>query len=394
MNGRSFWALPGPESFCDRILGNLVEGKSVVLFLPERMPDGLKRTVMSDVAREAPDKCFYELFPSDFDPEDSPLASLFRFFEVKPEKGWSGDFLSCETLVQSESFKNGIVWIEEADGQNIRDWLSFLRKYEKASRNIELTERTLFCFCVVGLPPESVEIKQDVCLKFLPWKGYVDFFDMLLYAHWNFPVISEGGLRRELAVNMAACLALWDPEVIERLAESSFLNTLSPYSVLEEMGRERGWDVKGFEPCWENGAEEGRNGRLKLHSAYLALSDGLKELNSRIWSGQSTCLLPLIEEHRLSLIGSLKGNLRLPFPSCYESSITEAEDLEIGHIWFQIEKGDLHVTAQQKKRISKLRRLRNVLSHQQVAKPADIEFLIGCGRDFPNGGADKIPDPE
>ncbi len=240
MNGRSFWALPGPESFCDRILGNLVEGKSVVLFLPERMPDGLKRTVMSDVAREAPDKCFYELFPSDFDPEDSPLASLFRFFEVKPEKGWSGDFLSCETLVQSESFKNGIVWIEEADGQNIRDWLSFLRKYEKASRNIELTERTLFCFCVVGLPPESVEIKQDVCLKFLPWKGYVDFFDMLLYAHWNFPVISEGGLRRELAVNMAACLALWDPEVIERLAESSFLNTLSPYSVLEELGRGMG----------------------------------------------------------------------------------------------------------------------------------------------------------
>ena len=92
--------------------------------------------------------------------------------------------------------------------------------------------------------------------------------------------------------------------------------------------------------------------------------------------------------------GAYGHDLRLPFPSCYESSITEAEDLEIGHIWFQIEKGDLHVTAQQKKRISKLRRLRNVLSHQQVAKPADIEFLIGCGRDFPDGGADKIPDPE
>lgn len=385
MNVRSFWALPGPESFCDRILGNLVEGKNVVLFLPERMPDGLKRTVMSDVAREAPDKCFNDRFLSDFDPEDSPLASLFRFFEVEPEEGWSGNFLSCETLVKSESFKNWILWIEAADGQNIRDWLSFLRKYERASRNIELTERTLFCFCIVGLSPESVEIKEDVCLKFLPWKGYVDFFDMLLYAHWNFPAISEGGLRGELAVNMAACLALWDPEVIERLAESSFLHTLSPYAVLEEMGRERGWDVIGFKPCWENGAKEGRNVRLKSHSAYLALNNGLKEFNSRIWRGQSTCLLPLIEEHRLSLIGSLKGKLRLPFRTCYDSYITEAEDLEIGQIKSQIDKGDLQVTPQQKQRINRLHRLRNILAHQQIAKLANIEFLIGCGRDFPDG---------
>ena len=379
MSGRNFWSLPGPESFCCTILENLVEGKNLILFLPERMPEGLKRTVKSATAQEAPEKLFDELFQSDFDPETSPLASLSRLFEVEADEEWSGEILSFETLVNSDSFKNRILWIEDTNGLNLKEWLSFLSKYERAIRNRELVERTLFCFCIFGHPPESVEIKEDICLKFLMWQGYVDFFDMILYGHWNFPAFSEGGLRRELAVNVAAGLALWDPEVIDRLAESLFQDTLSPYGILEEMGRERGWAAKGFEPSWENGAREKRNRRFKDHSAYLALVDGQKELGSRIWKGQSTCLLPLIEEQRLTIIESLKGRLQLPFPSCYDHLIEEAEDLEIGHIWFQIEKGSLQVAAPKKQQINKLRRLRNVLAHQQVAKLEDIDFLIGGG---------------
>lgn len=381
MNARSFWTLPGPERFSDGVLASIAEGKSTILFLPEQMPKGLKRAVMSDIAREAPDKCFYELFPSDLGPEASPLPSLFRFFEVEPEEVWSGNALSCETLSRSESFKNRILWIEETNDLNLRDWLSFLQKYEKASRNIELAERSLFCFCIFGRSPESVEIKEDVCLKFLSWRGYVDFFDMLLYAHWTFPGSSEGNLRRQVALNVAACLALWDPEVIDRLAEIPFLETLAPYAILEEMGGERGWNAKGFEPRWENGAGEKRNGRLTPHSAFLALNGSMKELNLRLWKGQNTCLFPLIEEERLKIIESLKGRLKLPFPSSYDHLIKEAEDLEIGHVWFQIESGDLQVTEAKKQQVSRLRWLRNVLAHQQIAKPADLEFLIGCSKD-------------
>ncbi len=377
MSGRNFWSLPGPESFFYTILENLAEGRNLILFLPERMPEGLKRTVMNAAAQEVQEKEFDELFQSDFDPGTSPLASLFRLFEVELDEEWRGEILSFETLVSSDSFKNRILWIENTNGLNLKEWLSFLSKYERASRNRELAERSLFCFCIFGHPPESVEIKEDICLKFMTWQGYVDFFDMVLYGHWNIPAFSEGGLRRELAVNVAAGLALWDPEVIDRLADSSFLDTLSPYEILEEIGQERGWAEEGFEPSWKNGAGEKRNGRLKTHSAYLALMDGQKELDSRIWKGQSTCLLPLIEEQRLIIIESLKGRLQLPFPSCYDQFIEEAEDLEIGHIWFQVERGKLQVAAPKKQRINRLRRLRNILAHQQVAKLEDIEFLIG-----------------
>ncbi len=379
MRNMDFWALPGPESFCGRILATFLEGKSAILFLPEHMPDGLKRFVKNAVMEEAADKSFDELSQDDFEPGLSALASLFRLFEVEPKEDSNYNVLSCETLSKSDSFKNRILWIEETDDLDLQGWLTFLQKYERASRNSAVNDRTLFCLCLYGRSPESVGIKEDVCLKFLQWKKYVDFFDMLLYAHWNFSNPKKNGeLFRKIAVNVAGCLALWDPEVIERLAEVSFQSVLSPYGILEEIGRERGWDDKCLEPCWENGTEEIQNGRKIVHSSFLALHGSLRELNSRIWKGQNIFLLPLIEEQRLKIIESLKGRLQLPFPSCYDYLIEEAEDLEIGHVWFQIERGDVRVTDAKKQHVSRLRRLRNVLAHHQVVNLSDLEFLVGC----------------
>lgn len=376
-NNRSFWTLPGPESFCERILENLAEGKNVILFLPEYMPGGLKEFVESATVKEIPDKCFYELFQSEFKSDFSPLANLFKLFNVELEEDLRYNVFSHEFLVKNDSFRNNILWIEATDELNLQDWLAFLQTYEKTSRNTDLSERSLFCFCIFGRSFESVEIREDVCLKFLQWEECVDFFDMLLYAHWNFSTSSERALYRELAVNVAACLALWDPKVVESLAEFDFRDVLSPHRILKKIGCERGWANKGFRPCWENGAKEKRGKHFMLHSSFLALDgEKIKELDLRIWRAQNMFLLPLIEEQRLKIVESLKGKWEIPFSSYNGYFIKHAEDLEIGHIWFQIEKGYVQVLDSKKQLVKRLRDLRNILAHHQIAKEKDFDFLI------------------
>ena len=207
----------------------------------------------------------------------------------------------------------------------------------------------MFCVVLTGSaalnpPPE------DVSLAVRRWSGCIDSLDMTIYAAER---IAAGGLLpalRRLAISLAASIAVFDPLIVERLAQEPVASLLDPRPVLAEIARERGWTAADVAAAdWSRGMSDYHDGRAQRHSALLALADDTNELNSRIWRAEVTAVLPYLEEQRRELLSRYSGLLSLPFTTRFGEVITDPFDLELAHLAIQLGRlrasSDYHVRA-------------------------------------------------
>ena len=147
------------------------------------------------------------------------------------------------------------------------------------------------------------------------------------------------GLKKKLIISTIAHLALWDPEVSDRLMDNGDIE--NPFPVLENIAKERKWDSidSNSSEAWDKGIKNRIDGKEKIHSAYLAIQKGIQELNIRIWNAQMEVLLPFIEQKRKELLDKLINQLKPPFSVKRDGetvSLNNIYDLRIGDIPWQI----------------------------------------------------------
>lgn len=105
-----------------------------------------------------------------------------------------------------------------------------------------------------------------------------------------------------------------------------------------------------------------------IHSAFLAQHGTLDEINRRIWTAQIGVLMPFVEEKRQQLISDLKDLLIVPHSAGYKV-ISDVRELEIGHIHYQANNGFFTINEHTKRLITRLRDIRNCLSHIEALSP-------------------------
>lgn len=212
------------------------------------------------------------------------------------------------------------------------------------------------------LPPA-----EDVALRLLPWRNVVSDLDILLYTTRKLRARSLPGGKRTLLAGTIAKLAVWDPAVVDRLAEARPEEVLLPEPLLRELAEERGWTPATSRSWWE-GTVQQVDGRDQVHSSLLAFQDPEGVLRYRMWSAQAGVLLPLIEERRQALVRRFRNLLARHDPT------QDPWEMEIGSLAFCLR--NLPVDPRARSVANQLRRLRNELAHLQPLSPAEALELF------------------
>jgi hypothetical protein len=227
-------------------------------------------------------------------------------------------------------------------------------------------ERTVFLIHLSGdvaSDPPGVEVCQAV------FKGCetVDSIDMQLFAASVLRARALEPLEKEFAAALLTELSLWDPETCTALAQrpaTELIRALSdPRPALVEIARARGWDGRSLQEVWNRGIEGTFGGRCLRHSAFLAVSGDINALEHRVWRAQLRVLFPLMEEKRLKLVEQLRPWLRVPFKTTFGIVIDAVEDLELGHIDYQLRKLVPEANRNAAALIAELKSIRHALAH-------------------------------
>jgi hypothetical protein len=367
----SWWQMPGPGRYVSFVSSDIRNGLNVVLCLP----GGTETDIMSAIRQEfMPDEIYFSVLPLDAGSvEVDPLDILFDRFAPTVPKDLTRTPLS---LCEQESFLGQIIILAGITEELWPAWKSFLEEYEQACRTLSPLDRTVFITILIG-PIAQDPPSPEVMLSVRHYDGYIEKNDMLLYAASIYSFHSGEPVKKQLCISICAELSLWDPELCKYLARLDSRQLLDPGKILREFAEERNWsnilDIQDRNHLWASGALQKIEGRDILHSSLLAIQSSERELNQRIWRAELTILYPLIEQKRQQLIQELSSSLQLPHVTQYGESIKDPLDLEIGHIYAQLQNNWSHYLGRYRRQIALLRDIRNALAHLE---PVEKELLM------------------
>ena len=342
------WALPGPAGFIRKVERTLRNGASAVVRFPGREQTGFRDRMLGLLN----DSWTCSVFRPE--PSKRPFESLCTRFAPGFSTGWDTGLLA---LCEWEDFQGRLIWLEgleRLDGDDWLVWRRFFADYAQASRSVREFERTLFVASLEGIPPVEPP-EADVTLATYDWRGVIDQMDLLFLAYERLGVRNINPAMRSLLATTVARVAVWDVATAERLLAESNDVILEPTRMLRSVAREKRWTLET--PIgWEFGTDSGIG---SLHAALASLHDPPREIRRRLWSAQTSVLLPLIDSQRCKIVTEnhevIAAHLR------NNGGKTDPLDLEVGDLVSPVLRRRFDRNLQD--RVERLTRWRNALAH-------------------------------
>ena len=103
------------------------------------------------------------------------------------------------------------------------------------------------------------------------------------------------------------------------------------------------------------------------------------EVERKIWEAQIRHVFPAIEWFRSQFVIRHKGQLAqlLPIQSPSGETYNEAEDIELGTLYFMVSNGMFNITkADERKRLDEYRKMRNLLAHLKTLPFEQVESAL------------------
>lgn len=359
------WSLPGPRRLIDRTVDRLVGGGCfcAVLLRPLLCLNDVESALRSRLSATGWQSRM--LVPGD---QPLPRAILQGVGLPRRQEVTAHDVLHAPELA-------GVVFVYHAtDMADMDVWRRFLGQVEiqaRASPPIDPPR-----FIVLAPPAYEVGWEESTGYFITDIGTAMSPIDTLLLA---FNLAAERNLKdheAQLLCQVCASIALWDTELLARLVKASWEDVAKPSGLLLAYAAENNWQTTDpLSAC--TGMRRQFDTRLEMHSARLALSSQTATaLASRVWAGQATVLLPVIEWRRQELVQSNRQFLqsRLPIQGNDGENILHASELEIGQIsWILNSRGSL-ATAQHKNLALRLKHARNSLAHLKPLSDTDALY--------------------
>ena len=358
----SFWRLPGPASYVEKIHYDLTDCCNVIAILNGITPEGILFELQDAVERSGIswERIYRE---PNGEPPVTWLAS-----HCGEELPWSATPVDFHRL---KAAAGKAFVIEMPYSKKVLDeWCTFIVRFAQACRadNNILSPRMLLLWPHHGgnLPG------TDLRLKVHQWTGTVESTDIHLLAALLLRNTQMSSFYRNLAAALAAKLSGGDPILCQKLCSLSLPEMMMPQELLSEYAHEMGWHptMKASEDI---GSLIRIDGIQKEHPAFVVLQGRSKEIDPLIWGAQIGVLMPLLEERRQEIIEKLRDDLYLSNHQQDRYAAKDVEDLEIGQISYQVNFGLPRISLKLKDQIARLKTIRDYLAHRRVV-PAD--FLL------------------
>jgi len=340
------WVLPGPDAFLSRVERSVRDGANIVIAFPEQVP--------LDFESELRARCDGAIHFSALHVGSDSRPVDFLFDRYAPRVP-AGPARSSTHLCEQEAFQGQLLWLDGLVPDNWHNWNEFLSEYAHSCRAFSPLTRTVLALpiagsCLAGLP------NPDVTVAVHCWQDVVDETDMFVLASNRLRQCGVAAKRRALLSATVSRVAIWDLELAERLLAQPPEVILSPWELLREFGKEKGW-TRETPARWELGTADGSGAR---HSALAIFDISPRELQRRLWSAQASTLFPLIEELRHKIISE---NLRrIPCPvQTREGVVADPFDIEVNLLCYLLDNN--RSTRSLREQVRRLRAARNALAH-------------------------------
>lgn len=347
-----WWELPGPASFINEVHDDLLAGRSVVLRLPLRLPDGLRNTLRCKVEQNP---LWYWTSIGVVPDSPDPVSLLSERFATND----SQVVHDTRSLVASGTLSGKVIWVDGLDIDTWARWEDFIHAYCSFCKDVDLLDRGLFVLSCMGPVAESPPT-SDVALGVHTFRGTVGNLDMLLWIAGALEGSGHSPLERQIRISVASELAGVDPDLGLELVGLTLETLFEPYDYLSKQAAVLAMtDLK--HPKWSEGMMDDIDGVECPHVLYLAAvgATGRRTIRQRVWSGQLRILFPWLERARIELLGEIEPLLCLPFNTGF-GEITDKYELEIGHIFFQVKN---RVDRELRRHMGILMEIRNALAH-------------------------------
>lgn len=361
-----FWNLPGPSRFCEAIARDLRDGRSVAAWLPRFAPPGLSEAL----------RCHALEFGAAWRSIDArvvgsarPIDWLFDHLHLELDHG---ALRTPTTLALHSGLEGTILTVEHIESAGWAGWNQLSLEYADASRGRTLLQRSPM---VLVAEADGVQLpRADLLRSVRVLRGAVGRLDLQILASEHPAIERRRGAEGALTAALVVELAGWDLELFHSLAVEPLARLLEPREVLETLALKRGWGSENLSEgpsaaTWAAGLSNDLDGRHVWHSA--ALYRAPESLARRLWSAEVRELFPRIEEARRDMIERLRGVLSLPHQPPSGPPITDASNLELGHLEHML-RAQARCNRRDLDRAAKLRRLRNRLAHLEALEPEDL----------------------
>jgi hypothetical protein len=346
----------------------LRSSRNLLIALPQHSPPGIETAMGRRVCDDALWR-WRTVRGSGMDVGSAaPIRDLFQGLDLDPP-GPGEPWEDC--LADAAEMQDRVLWIAGIQADNWSAWSGALIRYAKACQPRPQFGRGLICCCVCGIPSAKLPV-TDGALSVHTWTGRLDELDLQIWAAHDLRGMEMSPLQRRARRVLAATLAGFDPDLAMHLARLDLATLANPESTLKKFAAERGW--MGSEPCppvWHLGTADSVGGEHQTHLALSVLSGegGRRQVALRVWQAQVTLLFPLIEQRRGQIIADYRGSLIVPFEKGDGTWVTQIEDLEIAHLYFQLRN---HRDRRIEPLLRRLREARNALAHLEPL--SGVEF--------------------
>lgn len=274
----------------------------------------------------------------------------------------AGGPASVARLMESDSCRDLVLWIEGVDRGRWGEWIEFLADYDRHARNAR-AGHLLMCVDLGG-ERAACELPGLAGVAGCSWIRVVDRHDAALFAAGLARGGGESGLLDGVRVALCTELGGTDGDLATRLVTADLETLVEPVLYLQDIGRTRGVTGLGTgRGNWQCGEWEYWDGGWRVNSCVAAVDGQAREIVRRVWKAEVGVVFPFIEEQRVEMVEVFRPLVRLPVDTGY-GVIEEAADLEIGHLRYYARRSGLRGAV--RRRVELLADMRHALAHLEA----------------------------
>lgn len=341
------------HKFMEDIVACAVEGKSMILSLPEKVP--WRNTLLELVEDQLKQENFKNAFEYVACPEEEVGLFLLNKY-CKKEKRASyrygityAEFLGqCEDIVLNDRY----IWVHDIPQNKCEEWLDFIVEYNK---NVKQKTPAIF---ILEVRDGSFNTKARKGIRKLAFNQNINAYDRFAFCAL---VASDSSTCKEyLCQYLAELAASICKDDIELCAEcvrkgSQFLK--DPEETLKQIIVE----------SYRSDGEE------------FTYSKTPEELKTLVWEAQLKNVFPVIEKYRSYFIKKYNDNIRtvLPISNSYGQKVITPEEVEIGMLIYLIGNGTIRLdNSSEYQELERFRDARNKLAHLNIIDFETVDVIL------------------
>ena len=351
---RFFWEqITNARNFTDQAARALLDGKGALLQFPAAVPwyGSMVAAIQEKVMKNTSDKVFDFL--------ESPEADIGKFLldkyckietkrKYRPRPGMTeATFLAqMRDIVFHERF----IWVKNANGHILDEWLDFLDEYYK---NLPPREKAAV-FILENRSSQAT--RRPPRLEKISFEAVIRTYDVHTICTFLSADVPCRDAMREYLADLAANLCQTDLELCERCLNREMEFLRSPAAICMEEARAMGRDL----------------GNDKEQEKYA------RQLERMVWETQLKNIFPILENRRIALIEKYRAGIekRLPIDNPGGDDFKEPMDVELQTLYYLNASGQLNMDERDASRCAYLRQCRNLLAHLTALEAEDVEALL------------------